>query len=269
MPLALVAPGSNVPGAVLLGDIMRTYVIGDIHGQLELLKALHERIARDNAARGGGGHLVHVGDLIDRGPDSRGVVDYLMRGQMAGRPWTVLKGNHDRFLPRFAAQPDWIDPGLASGRHWLDHTTLGAGPTLASYGVERGDRPHAAVLEDTLKAVPEAHLRWLDQLPLFHRLPQAVIVHAGMRPGVPLERQTEHDLLWIRQGFLDDASDHGVLVVHGHSPVHRVTHFGNRLAVDTGAAYGGALSAVVFDDDGLHDLTEEGRVPIHRTALPA
>ncbi|MDQ7262151.1 metallophosphoesterase [Paracoccus sp. PS-1] len=239
---------------------MRTYAIGDIHGHLDLLTAAHELIARDDAARGGGGTLVHVGDLLDRGPDSRGVVDYLMRGQAEGRPWIVLKGNHDRFLPRLVLQPDWIDPGLASGRHWLDHGSLGAAETLASYGVEIRD--HARTRAEVLRAVPQAHLRWLDALPLWHLAPQALFVHAGIRPGVDLARQTEHDLVWIRKGFLDDAGDHGVLVVHGHSPVERVTHFGNRLAIDTGAAYGGPLSVVVLDETGPHLLTEAGRAPI-------
>ncbi|MDF3853568.1 metallophosphoesterase [Paracoccus sp. P2] len=239
---------------------MRTYAIGDIHGHLELLRAAHELIARDDAAHGGGGRLVHVGDLQDRGPDSRGVVDYLMRGQAEGLPWIVLKGNHDRFLPRFAWQPEWIDPGLASGRHWLEHPSLGAAETLASYGVEIRD--HARTHADVLRAVPEAHLRWLAALPLWHLTPRALFVHAGIRPGVDLARQTEHDLVWIRKGFLDDASNHGLLVVHGHSPVKRVTHFGNRLAIDTGAAYGGPLSVVVFDETGLHLLTDSGREPI-------
>ncbi len=248
---------------------MRIYAIGDIHGHLELLKAAHERVARDDAAHGGGGHIVHVGDLIDRGPDSRGVVDYLLRGQRDGKPWTVLKGNHDRFLPRFALAPEWRDPGLASGKHWIDHANLGAGPTLASYGVERGERSHADILADMLRAVPEDHIRWLDRLPLFYRLPQAVIVHAGIRPGVDLERQTEHDLLWIRQGFLDDATDHGTLVVHGHTPVEQVTDFGNRLAIDTGAAYGGPLSVVVFDGEVMAEVTEDARVPIRRAPVPA
>ena len=85
---------------------MRIYAIGDIHGQLALLKAAHARIAQDDAAHGGDGVIVHVGDLLDRGPDSRGVVDHLMQGQAEGRPWIVLRGNHDRFLPRFARQPD-------------------------------------------------------------------------------------------------------------------------------------------------------------------
>lgn len=248
---------------------MRTYVIGDIHGHLELLKAAHDRIARDDAAHGGGGHIVHVGDLIDRGPDSRGVVDYLLRGQMDGRPWTVLRGNHDRFLPRFAYQPDWIDAGLASGAHWLDHANLGAGPTLASYGVERGTRSHADILTDTLRAVPEAHLKWLAQLPLWQLIPQALIVHAGIRPGVDLAQQTEHDLLWIRKGFLEDQTDHGTLIVHGHTAIDRVTHYGNRLGIDTGAAYGGPLSVVVFDDAGLHEVTDGGRVPIQPELVAA
>ncbi|MDK8873471.1 metallophosphoesterase [Paracoccus sp. SSJ] len=239
---------------------MRTYAIGDIHGHLELLRAAHDLIARDDAAHGGGGTLVHVGDLQDRGPDSRGVVDYLMRGQAEGRQWIVLKGNHDRFLPRFARQPGWIDPGLASGRHWLDHPSLGAAETLGSYGVEIRD--HDGTHAETLRAVPQAHLRWLDALPLWHLIPQALFVHAGIRPGVDLARQTEHDLVWIRKGFLDHAGDHGMLVVHGHTPVERVTHFGNRLAIDTGAAYGGPLSVVVFDETGLHLLGEAGREPI-------
>lgn len=240
---------------------MRTYAIGDVHGHLELLKATHDRIARDDAAHGGGGQIVHVGDLLDRGPDSRGVVDYLMRGQDEGRPWIVLMGNHDRFLPRFVRQARWIDAGLASGKHWLDHHSLGAATTLASYGVGIG-ADHVRTHAETVRAVPESHLKWLEALPLWHLIPQALFVHAGVRPGVDLARQSEQDLLWIRDGFLDDLTDHGTLIVHGHTPVEQVTHFGNRLAIDTGAAYGGPLSAVVFDEAGLHLLTDTGRVPV-------
>ena len=248
---------------------MRTYVVGDIHGRPELLLAAHERIARDDAAHGGGGQVVHVGDLIDRGPDSRGVIDHLMRGQAEGRDWVVLKGNHDRFLPRFLRSPDWVDAGLASGAHWLDHTGLGAAPTLASYGVATEGRSHAEIHRDALAAVPEAHLRWLESLPLWHLVPRALIVHAGIRPGIDLSRQTEQDLVWIRKGFLDDPRDHGILVVHGHTVVEQVTHFGNRLAVDTGAAYDGPLSAVVLDEDGVHVLTGSGREPVFRAPVPA
>lgn len=250
---------------------MRIYAIGDIHGRLELLKSAHALIAADEAAHGGGGggdgggggQVVHVGDLLDRGPDSRGVVELLMQGQAEGRPWIVLRGNHDRFLPRFARQPGWIDPGLASGRHWLDHASLGGTETLASYGVDYDgdhDRAHAEVL----RAVPEAQLRWLETLPLWHLSPDALFVHAGIRPGVDLAQQTEQDLLWIRGGFLDDRSDHGTLVVHGHTVVDHVTDFGNRLAIDTGAAYGGPLSVVVFDGAWPQLLTPGGRARIAR-----
>lgn len=237
---------------------MRIYAIGDIHGRLGLLQSAHALIAADDAAHGGGGQLVHVGDLLDRGPDSRGVVEYLMRGQAEGRPWVVLRGNHDRFLPRFMRQPGWIDAGLASGRHWLDHVSLGAAETLASYGVHH-DGDHARTHREALRAVPETQLRWLETLPLWHLTPGALFVHAGIRPGVDLARQTEQDLLWIRGGFLDDRSDHGPLVVHGHTVVDHVTHFGNRLAIDTGAAYGGPLSVVVFDGGWPQLLTPGGR----------
>ncbi|WP_347267368.1 metallophosphoesterase [Paracoccus sp. (in: a-proteobacteria)] len=239
---------------------MTIYAIGDIHGQLELLRAAHARIARDAAAHGVAAQVVHVGDLLDRGPDSRGVVDYLMQGQAAGQPWVVLRGNHDRFLPRFAAQPDWVDPGLASGRHWLEHPGLGGAATLASYGIAAGDlaEAHAAVL----RLVPATHLRWLRALPLWHLTPQALFVHAGIRPGLDLTRQSEQDLIWIRGGFLEDTRDHGVLVVHGHTVVEQVTHFGNRLAIDTGAAYGRALSTVVLDSAGPQLLTDHGREPV-------
>ncbi len=241
---------------------MRTYAIGDIHGRLGLLQAAHARIARDDAAHGGASQVVHVGDLLDRGEDARGVVEYLMCGQAEARPWVVLKGNHDRFLPAFAARPGWIDPGLASGRHWLDHLSLGAAQTLASYGIGPGD--HAQTHAEVLRAVPPAHLRWLDSLPLWHLAPQALFVHAGIRPGIDLARQTEQDLLWIRKDFLEDPRDHGILVVHGHTVVDRVTHYGNRLAIDTGAAFDGPLSVVVFDESGLHLLTDEGREPVAR-----
>lgn len=239
---------------------MRTYAIGDIHGRLGLLRDAHARIARDEAGRADESQVVHVGDLLDRGPDSRGVVEHLMQGQAEGRPWVVLKGNHDRFLPRFAADPGWIDPGLVSARHWLDHENLGAAQTLASYGIGPGD--HAATYAAVLDRVPAAHLRWLEALPLWHLTPRALFVHAGIRPGVDLARQTEQDLLWIRKGFLDDSRDHGPLIVHGHTVVERVTHFGNRLAIDTGAGHGGPLSVVVLDEAGLHLLTEAGRTAL-------
>lgn len=237
---------------------MRVYAIGDIHGELDKLKDAHRRIER---VGGRDAAIVHVGDLLDRGPDSRGVVEYLREGQAQGCDWTVVMGNHDRFLPKFLAEPDWIDPGLSSGRHWIDHPNLGAAATLQSYGLDP-TLPREALHEAALKAVPEDHAIWLRGLPTWHLHPLALFVHAGVRPGVDLSRQTEQDLVWIRPEFLNETRDFGHRVVHGHTPVGEVEHHGNRLAIDTGAVFGGKLSAVELDPDGVSLITEDGRVPV-------
>jgi serine/threonine protein phosphatase 1 len=242
---------------------MALYAIGDIHGHLGLLEAAHDRIAADQA-RHGPGPVVHVGDLVDRGPDSRGVIDFLMRGIARGEDWVVLKGNHDRMFRRFLRDPHEPEPGLRAGLGWL-HPMLGGAATLASYGVRSpGDRPVARVHADALTAVPPDHLAFIDGLPAWHRAAEAVVVHAGIRPGVAMEAQTETDLVWIRAGFLDDMRDHGALVVHGHTAIDTPTHYGNRLNIDSSAAYGGPLSAVVLDGDGAHLLHGTDRVPIPR-----
>ena len=235
---------------------MRVYAIGDIHGQLDLLRAAHRRIEADG---GTDARIVHLGDLVDRGPDSRGVIDLLIDGQARGRDWIVIKGNHDRLFSQFLTDPDWIDPGLARAMHWVEHPGLGAAATLASYGLD-ADQPRAALHGAALRAVPRDHARWLAGLPPWHLHPRALFVHAGVRPGVDLQHQAEQDSLWIRRDFLDSAVDHGPLVVHGHTSVRQPEHHGNRLNLDTGAAYGGPLTAAVFDDGGVWQLTEAGRV---------
>lgn len=112
---------------------MRTYAIGDIHGALDKLEAAHRLIAADRAVTGDAvAPVVHIGDLVDRGPDSRGVIDYLMRGIAGGAPWIALKGNHDRMFERFLGDPDSHDPGLRESLHWID-PRLGGGTTLASH----------------------------------------------------------------------------------------------------------------------------------------
>ena len=240
------------------GAVMRLYVIGDVHGHLDQLQAAHDRIFRDG---GRGAVIAHVGDLIDRGPDSRGVVEYLMTGQDQGRPWTVTRGNHDRFLPQYLLQPDWVDPGLSSKEHWTLHSALGAPETLRSYGVDTALPPERMLVE-AKRAVPAAHVTYLASLPLYVLHPLALVVHAGIRPGVDLQDQVEEDLVWIRQGFLNSTADHGPLVVHGHTAIRTATHYGNRLNVDGGAAYGRPLCAVVIEQGAVHLLTDDGRVPL-------
>ncbi|MFV0386565.1 metallophosphoesterase [Paracoccus sp. (in: a-proteobacteria)] len=237
---------------------MRLYAIGDIHGQIDLLHAAHDRIFRDG---GRDARIAHVGDLIDRGPDSRAVVGHLLAGQRDGRPWVVTRGNHDRFLPQFLRQPGWIDPGLSSAQHWIDHSGLGAAATLASYGLDPElprDRLHA----DALRAVPADHAAFLASLPLWFLHPLALVVHAGIRPGIDIQDQDEQDLVWIRQGFIDSTADHGPLVVHGHTAIRTATHYGNRLNVDGGAAYGHPLCAVVIEAGAVHLLGNDGRQPL-------
>jgi serine/threonine protein phosphatase 1 len=235
---------------------MTLYAIGDIHGQLDALRAAHDRIEADRARQGtGAAPLIHIGDLVDRGPDSAGVVALLADLSAADPRAIVLKGNHDALFCAFLRE------GPAATRVDYLARTVGGRATLKSYGVSPRSRPEAAHAALT-EAVPPAHIRFLDALPVMHRAEGCVFVHAGIRPGVPLEAQVEDDLLWIRGPFLNDTRDHGALIVHGHTPVERVEPWPNRLAIDTGAAYGGPLSAVAIEEGEVFLLTDRGRARV-------
>ncbi len=242
---------------------MRTYAIGDIHGHLDLLRDAHDKIARDRLRTGDrDAPVIHLGDLVDRGPDSRGVIEYLRTGQDGGEPWVVLKGNHDRMFAGFLADPSWQDPGLRSDLSWL-HPRLGGAATLASYGVRAaGDRPLAPVHAEAVAAVPQAHREFLAGLPTWRQRGDVVFVHAGIRPGTPMEMQAETDLVWIRKGFLEETRDLGVLVVHGHTALDMPKHYGNRVNIDSGAAYGGLLTTIVVEGRDVWTLEDQGRVPL-------
>ena len=240
---------------------MHSYAIGDIHGHLDLLRQAHDRIARDQASHGAA-PVVHIGDLVDRGPDSRGVIEYLRQGTIRGEDWLVLKGNHDQMFAGFLTNANWHDPGLRADMAWL-HPKIGGAATLASYGVKNAaDRPMAAIHRDATAAIPPAHLDFLRNLPTSLTRAKAHFAHAGIRPGVALDAQSETDLLWIRKEFLEDRRDHGALIVHGHTAIAWPTHYGNRLNLDSGAAYGGPLSAVVVEGRDAFLLTDTGRVPL-------
>lgn len=237
---------------------MRAYAIGDIHGHIGLLQGVHALI-EDDMARHGAAPIVHVGDLVDRGPDSRGVIDYLMAGMAKGQDWVVLKGNHDRMFARFLRDPEEPEPGLRADLSWL-HPRLGGVETLASYGVRSaGDRPVHKVHADARAAVPPAHASFIDALPTWHQIGEALFVHAGIRPGIAIEAQTETDLTWIREPFLMETASHGPLVVHGHTAIDTPTHYGNRVNIDSSAAYGGPLSAIVVEGREVWHLTPQGR----------
>lgn len=242
---------------------MRAYAIGDIHGHLDLLQVAQALVAEDRARVGDTeAPLVHIGDLIDRGPRSRQVVEHLMAGQARGEHWVVLKGNHDRMFERFLEDPYAHDPMLRSGIEWM-HPRVGGVTTLASWGVRNPEeRPLPEVHADTLAAVAPEVRAWIAARPTYFLHGGQLFVHAGIRPGVALADQVEDDLLWIRAEFLDDPRDHGVLVVHGHTAIDKVTFYGNRLNMDSSAAYGGPVSAAVIEGRKAWLLTPGGRIPL-------
>ncbi len=245
---------------------MRTYAIGDIHGHLDLLHHVHDLIAIDMAGHGPG-TIVHLGDLVDRGPASAGIVEYLRAGVARGEDWVVLKGNHDRMFTLFLDDHGAQDAGLNSNYTWL-HPRLGGATTLASYGVKNAsDRPVAPVHADAVAAVPAAHRDFLNSRPTWHRAGAAIFVHAGIRPGVPVDQQDETDLVWIRTGFLEVTTAHEALIVHGHTAIDAPAHYGNRVNIDSSAAYGGPLSAIVIEGTDVYRLTRTGRVRMEPQAI--
>lgn len=240
---------------------MHTYAVGDIHGQFDQLVGAHELIAQDMQEHGFA-PIVHVGDLGDRGPDSASVIEYLRLGIAQGEEWIVIKGNHDRLFTQFMDDPKNNDPGLSGGLTWL-HPRLGGSATLDSYGVENAfERPVDEVHSEALSKVPHSHIQFLKELPNWQRIGGTIFVHAGIKPTVVMEEQKEDDLLWIRREFLTYTKPHEALIVHGHTAVEIPTRYDNRVNIDSGAAYGRALSAIVIDGDNVFWLTQSGRIAL-------
>ncbi len=239
------------------------YAVGDIHGHLDQLTEAHRRISEDRARAGGGtAPVVHIGDLVDRGPDSKGVIQFLIDGIGRGEDWIVLTGNHDRMFSTVLAGGDGSHERLRDGITW-QHGAVGGKATLESYGMRRKFMEReAAFLKRARAAVPEAHVAFLRDLPLWYELRGMIFVHAGIRPGFSMDAQDEDDLLWIRDDFLWHGGDHAALIVHGHTPVEEPTHYGNRINIDTGAGWGNELVPVVFDQGKWYALRREGREAI-------
>jgi serine/threonine protein phosphatase 1 len=215
----------------------RAYVVGDIHGCHDRLVALHSLIAADLAARPiQSAVLVHLGDYIDQGPDSAGVVTLLAAAPpIPGMTVVNLLGDHERMLL------DALDGDRAAATDWL---WAGGKDALASWGLP-SDLPR----EDWEEALPATHIAWLRSLALTHREGDYLFVHAGIRPGVPLEDQSRDDLVTMRQPFLSTEQDLGPVVVHGHSSLPSVQIAANRIGLDTGAGIGGKLTCAVLEDD--------------------
>lgn len=221
------------------------YAIGDIHGRADLLAAIHEQIATDAPRREATRkQVVYLGDYVSRGADSRAVVDRVMAWLPQGFLRVTLKGNHEDLLLRFLAGE------LDAGGHWFDY---GGQDMLSAYGVAIADRQardvaSLAELRDRFAAaLPPAHLAFFRALQVSHRAGDYCFVHGGIRPGVPLAGQDDHDQMWIRRMFLDSDADHGAIIVHGHSiAAHPVVRH-NRIGIDTGAYHSGILTCLVLD----------------------
>lgn len=226
-------------------DEDRIYAIGDIHGRLDLLGNLCRQLEVDVAERPKARRvrIVLLGDLIDRGPHSRQLLELCMQLKGEDRI-TIIKGNHE------AALVDAWNGNHDALELWLSH---GGDATLASFGVDLSSiapEDFYAWMRVTRASIPKRVIDWISRLPTHLWLGNYYFVHAGVRPGVPLADQTDADRLWIRDEFLMSTSDHGAMIVHGHAiESERVRIHGNRIGIDTGAYKSNRLSAVAIQGD--------------------
>lgn len=239
-----------MPAAVPAGQ--RVYAVGDIHGRIDLFDELLDRIAADDRARGPAQTvLILLGDLVDRGPDSRAVVERAMALRGGGMALRWLKGNHEEvFLDALAGDPRVV-------KYFIG---IGGDATIQSYGITGDDYRNAtfAELAERLPAqVPAAHRDFLASGEDMIRIGDYVFVHAGVKPHVALDEQSPADMRWIRGPFLDSDEDHGALVIHGHSISDAVEERFNRIGIDTGAYASGRLTAIGLEGDARWYLATE------------
>jgi serine/threonine protein phosphatase 1 len=220
----------------------RIYAVGDIHGRADLLAEMLARIDRDRDERPVATSTeIFLGDYIDRGPQSRQVIDLLIARRRV-RDVVLLKGNHEAFALQFLKQPDVLP-------EWKD---AGGTNTLLSYGVTPARSADSELAYETAKALhramPAIHRNFLQGLALSFSCGDFFFVHAGVRPGIPLQTQTQQDLLWIREDFLLCEETFSKIIVHGHTPVYEPDIQPNRINIDTGAYATGKLTCLVLED---------------------
>jgi Calcineurin-like phosphoesterase len=224
-------------------DGYRAYAIGDIHGRLDLLEILLAKIESDIASRSRSENfIIFLGDLIDRGPDSAAVVERLRTYRPGDVTTVFLSGNHEEVMLRI----------LAGERGGLlaDWLKFGGAECLLSYGLDPtalAAKGEAAALKAIMAAVPQAHADFLASFADTFRFGDYLFVHAGIRPGLGIAEQTQSDLRWIREPFLQDDKDHGFVVVHGHTISSKVEERPNRIGLDTGAYRTGVLTALAVE----------------------
>jgi len=211
------------------------YAIGDIHGCLKDLKDLMAQLPLKD-----GDQVVFLGDYIDRGPDSKGVLDWILQNQKPN--WTFLRGNHEQMLlnwlgtPNPLAAADWLLNG--------GHATLQSYVPREKLDEVRGEGAHILLQS----YIPHTHVEFLNALPYSHDTPEAFFCHAGINLDNPLDKQDPEDLLWIRRKFLQDTRPTPKLIVHGHTPVKDLDLSRDRINLDTGCVYGNQLTAISLPD---------------------
>jgi serine/threonine protein phosphatase 1 len=225
-------------------DGHRAYAVGDVHGRLDLLDELLERIASDDRSRGKAKTaIVFLGDLIDRGPESAGVVERLRTYRPDHVKTIFIMGNHEEILLRI------VKGETSLIADWL---RFGGAECLRSYGVDPEEvrqLPRPAAHRLIVERIPEEHVAFLSSFVDSASFGSYLFVHAGIRPGVPLASQSPQDLRWIRQAFLHDETDHGRIVVHGHTICEEVELLPNRIGIDTGAYRTGVLTALAVEGE--------------------
>jgi serine/threonine protein phosphatase 1 len=224
---------------------VRIYAIGDIHGRSDLLDALRERIDADAARQPASYPIeIYLGDYIDRGPASRSVIEQLATDE-SGRRRIFLKGNHDPLIADFIKSPSILET-------WQH---IGGLETLISYGIRPTINANAAtqsrLAADLDRVLPDNHRRFLSHLRPSFECGDFFFVHAGVRPGIALNKQRDEDLLWIRQDFLLCEEDFGKTIVHGHTPVSDPDVRSNRINIDTGAYATGRLTCLVLEGETI------------------
>lgn len=220
----------------------RAYAIGDVHGCLDQLETLLAAIEADDLSRPPAKtFIVLLGDLVDRGPDSRGVLDLLSNYSPSWARPVFLMGNHEEFFLNV------LDGDIDMVGNWL---TYGGRECANSYGITDGWMLNAssqAIAQEMFRCVPRAHADFVRGFGDSFRFGDYLFVHAGIRPGVAVEDQSPRDMHWIREAFLEDRTDHGLIVVHGHTIVPEPEERPNRIGIDTGAYAGGQLTALGVD----------------------
>lgn len=224
------------------------YAIGDVHGCLDELLALERIVASDAEGLPGRKLIVMLGDYVDRGPASAQVIDHLIAPPPPGFERICLTGNHEMVML------DYLE-GRAGRASWI---TMGAGPTLLSYGIDherlRDIYQVDQQIDDVIrKAIPASHVAFLRSLPIMIEASRFLFVHAGIRPELPVEKQADEDMVFIRSAFYERAHLLSRYVVHGHTPVGEAKREGMRVNLDTGAFFSGRLTALrVWQDKGRY-----------------